>query len=217
MLSQPVSIIPDYGFYMAYTPLAPLPGPRRVEIDWSQLAQPGWSQQQVPLDLSQVDAIVFGFDSMIDSFNYTIGNLRLLPAGATGDTGAVPVTGTAWTASSSGGSACTLTASGPVTWGASGASVFDGANSLTAPLPAGLTDLTAYRGLAFELAGTASRNYSFQGYQDVDNGPAAVPGRGATLPASVGADPSYTAPVCAATSAAAPSTHRNRARARAGE
>jgi hypothetical protein len=188
-LAQPVSIIPDYGFYQAYTPLAPQPGTRRVEIDWSQLAQPGWSQQQVPLDLSKVDSILFGFDPIVGSFNYTIGNLRLLPAGATGDTGAVPVTGTTWTASSSGGSVCTLTASGPFTWGASGSSALNGQNLLIAPLPAGLTNLTAYRGLAFELAGTASRTYDFQGYLDVDNGPGAEPGRGATLPAAVGAAP----------------------------
>jgi hypothetical protein len=162
-LVQPVSMIPDYGFYVAYTPLEPQPGPRRVEIDWSQLAQPGWSQQQVPLNLSEVDGIVFGFDPIVGSFDYTIGNLRLLPAGETGDTGAVPVTGGAWTASSSGGSACTLTASGPLTWGASGSSALNGQNSLIAPLPAGLTNLTAYRGLAFELAGTASRTYNFQG------------------------------------------------------
>ncbi len=217
MLSQPTSLVPDYGSYMAYTPLAPQPGPRRVEIDWSQLAQPGWSQQQVPLDLSRVDSIVFGFDSLVASFSYTIGNLRLLPAGGTGDAGAVPVTGAAWTVHSSGGSACTLTASGPLTWGASGSSVLGGQNLLTAPLPASLTNLTAYRGLAFELAGTASRTYNFQGFQDVDNGPGAVPGRGATLPASVGADPSGAAPVCAAASAAVPNTHRNRAPARTAE
>jgi len=186
-LAQPVSMIPDYGFYMAYTPLAPQPGPRRVEIDWSQLAQPGWSQQQVPLDLSEVDSIFFGFDSIVGSFDFTISNLRLLPAGETGDTGAVPVTGADWTTSASGGSVCTLTASGPLTWGASGSSGLNGQNLLIAPLPAGLTSLAAYRGLAFELAGTASRTYDFQGYQDVDNGSAAEPGRGATLPANVGA------------------------------
>jgi parallel beta-helix repeat protein len=188
-LAQPISIIPDYGFYEAYTPLAPQPGPRRVEIDWSQLAQPGWSQQQVPLNLSEVDGILFGFDPTVGSFSYTISNLRLLPAGETGDTGAVPVTGTTWTAISSGGSACTLTASGPLTWGASGSSALNGQNLLNAPLPTGFTNLTAYRGLAFELAGTASRTYSFQGYQDVDNGPDPEPGRGATLPANVGATP----------------------------
>jgi len=188
-LAQPVSLIPDYGFYQAYTPLAPQPGPRRVEIDWSQLAQPGWSQEQVTLDLSEVDSILFGFDPIVWNFDYTIGNLRLLPAGGSGDAGAVPVTGTTWTASASGGSMCTLTAFGPLTWGASGSSVLNGQNVLIAQLPAGLTNLTAYRGLAFELAGTASRTYDFQGYQDVDNGPDAAPGRGATLPAFVGAGP----------------------------
>ena len=187
-LAQPVSLIPDYGFYMAYAPLVPQPGPRRVEIDWSQLAQPGWSQAQVPLNLSEVDSILFGFDSIVGNYDYTIGNLRLLPTGQTGDMGAVPVTGVAWTTTSSGGSVCTLTASGPLTWGASGSSALNGQGLLTAPLPAGLTNLTAYRGLAFELAGTASRTYDFQGYQDVDNGPPAEPGRGASLPANVGAE-----------------------------
>ena len=63
-----------------------------------------------------------------------------------------------------------------------------GQNVLTAPLQSSLTDLTAYRGLAFELAGAGSRSYNFQGYQDVDNGPDPASGRGATLPAAVGAD-----------------------------
>ena len=201
-LNQPVFLIPDYGAYMTYIPLAPQPGPRRVEVDWDQLTQPGWSQQQVPLNLSQVDSISFGFDPEVAAFNYTISNLRLLPAGGTGDVGAVAVTGTTWTVSSSGGSTCALTASGPAAWGASGSSVFNGANSLSAPLPQGLKNLTAYRGLAFELAGTASRTFNFQGYQDVDNGPDPAPGRGATLPASVGADPMHAALVCAATTAA---------------
>ena len=200
-LNQPASFIPDYGSYMTYVPLAPQPGPRRVEVDWDQLAQPGWSQQQVPLNLSQVDSIAFGFEPVVGTFDFTIGNLRLLPAGGTGDAGAVAVTGTSWTVSSSGGSTCTLTASGPATWGASGSAVFNGA-SLTAPLPPALKDLTAYRGLAFELAGTATRTFNFQGYQDVDNGPDPAPGRGATLPASVGADPAGAAPVCAVSTAA---------------
>jgi hypothetical protein len=198
VLNQPVSIIPDYGSYMAYVPLAPQPGPRRVEVDWYQLAQPGWSQQQVPMDLSRVDSIAFSFEPEIESFSYTISNLRLLPSGETGDSGAVPVTGTTWTVSSSGGSTCILAASGPAVWGASGSSVFNGGNALAAPLPANLKDLTAYRGLAFELAGTAFRTYGFQGYEDLDNGPQPAPGRGATLPESIGADPTHAAPVCAA-------------------
>lgn len=188
-LAQPVSAIPDYAFFQAYVPLAPLPGPRRVEVDWSQLAQPGWSQQEVPLDLSTANGILFGFDENVNSFNYTISNLRLLPVGETGDAGAVPVAGTTWTTSASGGSVCTLTAAGPLTWGAAGSAAFHGQDLLNAPLPAGLTDLTAYRGLAFELAGTASRTYDFQGFEDVDNGPAAAPGRGASLPVNVGATP----------------------------
>jgi len=146
------------------------------------------------MDLSQVWAIEFALDLIANDFSYTISNLRLLPAGATGDTGAVAVNGGNWTVSCNGGSTCALTNPAPTTWGDTGSSVFDGQNSLTAPLQPNLTDLNTYRGLAFELAGSASRTYDFQGYQDVDNGPAAVAGRGATLPANIGATPGYVAP-----------------------
>jgi hypothetical protein len=193
-LVQPTSIIPDYAYYFAYVTLTPSPGPRRVEVDFSQMAQPAWSQNQVPMDLSQVNAITFSFDPIADAFIYTVSNLRLLPAGVAGDTGAVAVNGGDWTVSCNGGSTCALTNPTTTSWGDTGSSVFDGQNALTAPLQSSLTDLTAYRGLAFELAGSASRTYNFQGYQDVDNGPAAEAGRGATLPPNVGATPGYVAP-----------------------
>jgi hypothetical protein len=193
-LVQPTSIIPDYAYYTAYVTLTPSPGPRRVEVDFSQMAQGAWSQNQVPMDLSQVWAITFSLDPIANSFSYTVSNLRLLPAGSTGDTGAVAVNGGDWTVSCSGGSTCALTNSSSTTWGDTGSSVFNGQNSLTAPLPSNLSDLTSYRGLAFELAGSGSRTYNFQGYQDVDNGPAAEAGRGATLPANIGATPGYVAP-----------------------
>jgi hypothetical protein len=193
-LVQPTSIIPDYAYYFAYVTLAPSPGPRRVEVDWSQMVQPAWSQNQLPMDLSQVSAITFALDPIAKDFNYTVSNLRLLPAGATGDAGAVTVNGGNWTVSCNGGSTCALTNPSPTTWGDTGSSVFNGQNVLTAPLQSSLTDLTEYRGLAFELAGSGSRTYNFQGYQDVDNGPAAVAGRGATLPANIGATPGYVAP-----------------------
>jgi Right handed beta helix region len=193
-LVQPTSIIPDYAYYFAYVTLTPSPGPRRVEVDWSQMVQPAWSQNQLPMDLSQVSTIAFTFDPIVNNFNYTVSNLRLLPAGATGDTGAVAVNGGNWAVSCNGGSTCALTNLAPNTWGETGSSVFDGQNVLTAPLQSSLNNLTAYRGLAFELAGSASRTYNFQGYQDVDNGPAAVAGRGATLPANIGATPGYVAP-----------------------
>jgi hypothetical protein len=163
-------------------------------VDFSQMAQGAWSQNQVPMDLSQVSAITFALDPIANSFNYTVSNLRLLPAGAAGDTGAVAVAGGDWTVSCNGGSTCALTNPATGTWGDTGSSVFNGQNPLTAPLQSSLTDLTAYRGLAFELAGSASRTYNFQGYQDVDNGPAAVAGRGATLPSNIGATPGYVAP-----------------------
>lgn len=193
-LVQPTSIIPDYSYYTAYITLTPSPGPRRVEVDFSQMAQGAWSQNQVPMDLSQVWATTFAFDPFADSFNYTVSNLRLLPAGSTGDSGAVAVNGGDWTVSCNGGSTCTLTNPAAGTWGDTGSSVFNGQNALTAPLQSSLSDLTAYRGLAFELAGSASRSYNFQGYQDIDNGPAAEAGRGATLPANIGATPGYIAP-----------------------
>jgi len=193
-LAQPTSIIPDYAYYFAYVALAPSPGPRRVEVDFSQMVQPAWSQNQLPMDLSQVWAIEFTLDPIVNNFSYTVSNLRMLPAGAIGDTGAVAVNGGNWTVNCNGGSTCALTNADPTTWGETGSSVFDGQNVLNAPLQSSLNDLTAYRGLAFELAGSASRTYNFQGYQDVDNGPAAEPGRGATLPANIGATPGYVAP-----------------------
>jgi hypothetical protein len=193
-LVQPTSIIPDYAYYTAYITLTPSPGPRRVEVDFSQMAQGAWSQNQVPMDLSQVWAIMFSFDPIANSFNYTVSNLRLLPAGATGDTGAVAVNGGNWTVDCNGGSTCALTNPSSTTWGDTGSSVFNGQNVLSAPLQSSLADLTAYRGLAFELAGSGSRTYNFQGYQDMDNGPAAEPGRGATLPPNIGATPGYVAP-----------------------
>jgi hypothetical protein len=195
-LSQPVSMVPGYARYGAYTTLTPQSGPRRVELDWNDFAQPGWQTQAVPLDLSRVDSIVFGADTTGASFNYTIANLRLLPIGASADIGAVPVAGTSWTATYGSPSTCSLTAFGPVTWGVSGTHAYGGSNSLTAPLPASLTNLAAYRGLAFDLSGTASRKYNHQGYQDVDNGPEPAAGRGARLPAVVGADPSGAWPAC---------------------
>ena len=193
-LVQPTSIIPDYAYYTAYVTLTPSPGPRRVEVDFPQMAQGAWSQNQVPMDLSQVWAISFALDPIARSFNYTVSNLRLLPAGATGDSGAVAVNGGNWTVSCNGGSTCALTNPASGAWGDTGSSVFNGQNSLTAPLQTSLSDFTAYRGLAFELAGAGSRSYNFQGYQDVDNGPAAEPGRGATLPPNIGATPGYVAP-----------------------
>ena len=195
-LSQPISMIPGYARYGAYTTLAPQPGPRRVELDWTDFAQPGWQTQAVPLDLSRVDSIDFGADATGVSFNYTIANLRLLPIGASADIGAVPVAGTSWTATYASPSTCSLAAFGPVTWSVSGTHAYGGSNSLTAPLPASLTNLAAYRGLAFDLSGTATRKYNHQGYQDVDNGAEPAAGRGARLPAVVGADPSGAWPAC---------------------
>jgi len=188
-LSQPLSIISDYNYFFAYTTLAPVPGPRRVEIDFSQMAQGAWGQLQVPLDLSEVDSILFSIDQPAAPFAFSIQNLRLLPTGATGDDGAVPVAGEVWTGNCSAPSSCTLNPSGPTEWGLTGNAVFQGGTSLSAWLPDGQHDLTAYRGVAFEFSGTASRTYDFQGFENADNGPESPPGRGATLPPSIGADP----------------------------
>ena len=198
-LYQPVSLIPDYAYYFAYTTLKP--GPRRVEIDWSQLGQGAWSQQPVPMDLSQVDSVVFALDPPVAPFSFDIASLRLLPAAGSGDSGAVPVSGATWTITCQNGATCALSQKSPGVWTISGSTPFNGTNALFAALPAGSKDLRQYRGLAFDLSGTASRSYDLQGYQDVDNGPDPAPGRGATLPAAVGADPAGAWPVCASTEA----------------
>ena len=198
-LSQPLSLIADYAYYFAYTTLKP--GPRRVEIDWAQLGQPAWSQQPVPMDLSQVDSIAFSLDAPAAPFSFDIANLRFLPAAGSSDTGAEPVSGLTWTTRCENGASCALSQKSPGVWSISGSTPFGGTNSLVAGLPAGSKDLRRYRGLAFDLAGTASRSYGLQGFQDVDNGPDPAPGRGATLPAAVGADPAGAWPVCASTEA----------------
>ena len=196
-LGQPLSLVPEGAGFGTSTPLAP--GPRRVELLFSQLVQPGWSQREVPLDLSVVTSVVFNFESPASSFTYSIANLRLLPVGRTGDDGAVAVTGAAVQSGSSGGSTYTLSTPSAATWTVAGANAFRGANNLTVALPVAMTDWRAYRGFAFELVGTAARDYKFQGYQDVDNGPDAVPGRGATLPAGIGAPVAGLGPIAAPT------------------
>jgi uncharacterized protein (TIGR03437 family) len=198
-LYQPVSLIPDYAYYFAYTTLKP--GPRRVEIDWSHLGQGAWSLQPVPMDLSQVDSVVFALDAPAAPFSFDIASLRLLPAAGSGDTGAVPVSGATWTITCQNGATCALSQKSPGVWTISGSTPFNGTNALFAALPAGSKDLRQYRGLAFDLSGSASRSYNLQGFQDVDNGPDPAPGRGATLPAAVGADPAAAWPVCASTEA----------------
>ena len=42
-------------------------------------------------------------------------------------------------------------------------------------------DLSAYRGIAFELDGKANRTYAIDGLTETDNGPETVEGRGARL------------------------------------
>ncbi len=203
-LSQPVSLVPEWASFSACAPLAG--GPRRVELLWSQMTQPGWSQREVPMDLSVVYAISFNFESPAKAYTYTVSNLRFLPASATGDDGAVPAANVTAQATSSGGSSGTLSVLGSASWRVAGVSAFRGTNSLDVTLPANLADLRAYRGLAFELVGTATHDFNFQGYQDVDNGPDAIPGRGATLPAQIGAPSSGIAQITAPTVTAQPAS-----------
>jgi uncharacterized protein (TIGR03437 family) len=165
------------------------------------MAQGVWSQRQVPLNLSEVDAVAFQLDPIATPFSFTVANLRLLPAGGSGDAGAVVATGATWRTQCSNGAACTLSQASSGGWNLSGSAPYASTNFLVATLPAGLTDFRAYRGLAFDLAGTASRTWGFQGYRDTDNGPDAATGRGANLPAIVGADPSGAWPPCASTEA----------------
>ena len=179
-LAQPVSLIPDYGAYGAYTTLAG--SPKRVEIDWSQMVQPGWSQMQVPMNLLEVDSIQFTIDGPATAFQIAIANLRLLPTGAAGDVGAVPLTAGTWTASCASGSTCSLAQTGPMTWVESRSERSSGSNTLVAPVPSNLLDFTVYRGLAFDLTATASRCYAYYDFVEIDDGPDAAPGCGATLP-----------------------------------
>ncbi|HXL73871.1 MAG TPA: hypothetical protein VN963_09630 [bacterium] len=91
------------------------------------------------------------------------------------------VTGAAWGVYSGSGSSGQLSLSGPPAWGTIGTSVLFGWSSLTAALPGGGMDLSAYRGIAFELDGKANRTYAIDGLTETDNGPETVEGRGARL------------------------------------
>jgi hypothetical protein len=71
-----------------------------------------------------------------------------------------------------------------------------GSNTLNAPVAPNQHNFTAYRGLAFDLTATSSRGYAYYDFVDIDNGPAAAPGRGATLPFPAGADPAGADPPC---------------------
>jgi hypothetical protein len=181
------STITDYGYYGDY---GYLNSPGRVEVDWDQVTQPWWSVQ-VPLDLTKINSIAFSMECLANSFTFTVANLRFLPKGKTADDGAVTVNGS-WYSNAGQGSVCALSASGPVTWGATGKSILGGWNTTGVSLPGGNTDLSPYRGLAFEISGTAVRKYDLNGCLDVDNGADPKPGRGAKLPASVGAEGSKT-------------------------
>jgi hypothetical protein len=166
----------DWGFYGGY---AYLSHPGRVEIDWDQLEQQSWAKQ-VPLDLTRISSVRFNLERPA-TFQYSVANLRFLPLGQTGDTGAVTLTGVAWNDYAGAGSTAQLTLSGPLTWGTKGTSVNFGWNTLDAPLPGGGMDLTAFRGLAFEIEGQADRTYAIQGLTEADNGPETMKGRGANL------------------------------------
>jgi hypothetical protein len=167
------SSVSDYGNYGSY---AYLTKPGRVEMDWNQLDQQAWAKQ-IPMDLTKVDSVGFS-EEQPAAFQYSIANLRFLPIGKTGDEGAVTVTGATWAVYSNNGSTAKLNLSGPVTWGTSGTNVLFGWNTLRATLAGGSTDLTGYRGMAFEIEGKAERTYAIQGLTETDNGPETVKGRG---------------------------------------
>ena len=182
--------VTDYGYYGGY---AYLGAPGRVEVDWGQLEQPWWAVK-VPLDLTQIPTIAFSIECLADSFTFTVANLRLLPKGLKGDDGAVTLAGN-WFSYAGQGATSTLSLSGPATWGATGKTVVGGWNSTGLPLTSSQRDLTAYRGLAFEIGGTAVMKYNLNGCVDEDNGPDPKPGRGASPPITVGAEGLRVGPV----------------------
>ena len=184
--------VTDWGYYGGYAYLSP--ASQRVEIDWDQLDQPSWARH-IPMDLTKIDLVKFSLDRP-SNYEFQVSNLRFLPAGQTGDNGAVTVQ-SAWGVYTGSGSTGQLTLSGPVTWGISGTNVLGGWGTLQAPMPGGAMDLTAYRGMAFEIQGSAEPTENIQGLTAVDNGPEAKPGRGAKLPLSAGAGTLSGADACA--------------------
>jgi hypothetical protein len=122
------------------------------------------------------------------TYTVSIANLRYLPLGASGDLGAVPVAAN-WSVGAGSGSSESLLLSGPTTFEAAGLSAYGGWNGLTATFPT-VTDLSAYRGIAFDLSGSAELGYALAGCAALDNGANPENGRGANPPSQVGAPPS---------------------------
>jgi|GEM_PF-3532897 len=190
--------VTDYGYYCGF---AYLNNPGRVELDFSQLVQPWWAQM-VPFDPTSITGFTFSVPDWAVTFNYTIWNLRYLPQGQTGDTGAVTMEPSLnWSAyagtNQTGGtpSVSTLNPIGPPVWGCVGNNPLFGNNSITAFK--GVTqDLSAYRGIAFEISGGATMSYAISNQVDLNNGPSAP---GASLPASQGAPTGQAATICLAT------------------
>jgi hypothetical protein len=185
--------VTDSGYYGGYAYLSA--GAQRVELDWPQLGQPWWAIQ-VPMSLTATTTISFGMECLAD-YSYSISNLRYLPAvmGATPDSGAVAVNAS-WYAAAGSGSTSTLTSTSPPS--ASGSSVPDGWNMLGAYLNNTVTagaalDLSQYRGIAFEISGSATRSYATAGCAASNNGPTAP---GASLPAVTGANPQNALSAC---------------------
>jgi hypothetical protein len=185
--------ITDSGYYGGYAYLSA--GAQRVELDWPQLAQPWWAAQ-LPMSLTATTTIAFGMECLAD-YSFSISNLRYLPAmvGATPDAGAVAVNASWYAAAGSGSTASLASASPP---SVSGSSVPDGWNQLGAflnnTLSAGAAlDLSQYRGIAFEINGSATRSYATVSCTASNNGPSAP---GASLPAGTGANPQNALPAC---------------------
>jgi hypothetical protein len=192
--------VADYGYYCGFAYLAT---PGRVELDFSQITQPWWANM-VPFDPTVITGFTFSVPDWAVTFNYTIANLRLLPTGQAGDTGAVTIEPNLyWSAyagtDQTGGTPAvsTLNPVGPPVWGCVGNNPLFGNNSITGGVEGtGVTNLSAYRGIAFEISGGATISYAISSQVDLNNGPSAP---GASSPASQGAPAGQAATVCVET------------------
>ncbi len=194
------SSVTDYGYFEGFAYLA---NPGRVELDFAQLTQPWWANM-VPFDPTVITGFTFSVPDWAVTFNYTISNLRLLPTGQTGDAGAVTIESNLyWSAyagtDQTGGTPAvsTLNPVGPPVWGCVGNDPLFGNNSITGGVEgSGVTNLSTYRGIAFEISGGATMSYALSNQVDLNNGPTAS---GASSPASQGAPTGQASTICIST------------------
>ena len=195
--------VKDWGYYCGFAYLA---DPGRVEMDFSRITQPWWPAQ-VPFDPTSITGFTFSVPDCGVTFNYTIDNLRLLPRDQAGDTDAVTIEPNlywndyAGTIQPGGPPAVTaLNPVGPPAWGCVGYNPLMGNNSITGRVEGtGVTNLSAYRGIAFEISGGATISYGISHCAGRNNGPAAP---GASQPVSQGAGASQSARDCQSTAPA---------------